>query len=260
MSTGTTRRRGQSVGARRRLDQLDEHAAGVLGVDEVDPRARRCRAAARRTAGGARARAGSRETASTSVDPVGELLDARAGAVEELARSSSPATAGRAAGCRSRSRRRATIASRTPCSSLVSSCSTSHAEGVAVERDRLVEVGHGDADVVDGGEEVRRAGRAVRHGSSVRGSAAAIARCDVFLTAGRSPASPHRWSVGIVAGSSSAICRRHPCPDPSSSPAPAPRSAGCSAASRTSRRPTSAASPSRARWRRPASPATRSTT
>ena len=29
-----------------------------------------------------------------------------------------------------------------------------HAEGVAVEGDRLVEVGHGDADVVDGGEQV----------------------------------------------------------------------------------------------------------
>ena len=29
-----------------------------------------------------------------------------------------------------------------------------HAEGVAVERDRLVEVGHGDPDVVDRGEQV----------------------------------------------------------------------------------------------------------
>ena len=33
-----------------------------------------------------------------------------------------------------------------------------HAEGVAVERDRLVEVGHGDAHVVDGREEVAREG------------------------------------------------------------------------------------------------------
>ena len=35
-----------------------------------------------------------------------------------------------------------------------------HAEGVAVEGDRLVEVGHGDADVVDGGEEMRGEGHA----------------------------------------------------------------------------------------------------
>ena len=43
----------------------------------------------------------------------------------------------------------ATIASRTPCSSLVSSWTTCMPKVVAVERDRLVEVGHGDADVVD---------------------------------------------------------------------------------------------------------------
>ena len=44
---------------------------------------------------------------------------------------------------------------------------------------------------------------------------------------------------------------RHPsCPDPSSLPGLAPRSAACWVVSRTSRRRTSAASPSRARWRR----------
>ena len=45
----------------------------------------------------------------------------------------------------------ASIASRTPCSSLTSSCTHVHAEGRGVEGDRLVEVGHGDADVVDAG-------------------------------------------------------------------------------------------------------------
>ena len=58
----------------------------------------------------------------------------------------------------------ASIASRTPCSSLTSSWSDLHAVGVAVERDRLVEVGHGDADVVDGGEQVPDVAKLGGHG------------------------------------------------------------------------------------------------
>ena len=38
-----------------------------------------------------------------------------------------------------------------------------HAEGVAVEGDRLVEVGDRDADVVDGGEQVAREGVGQAH-------------------------------------------------------------------------------------------------
>src|SRR5690242_10041852 len=74
---------GPSVaGAGGRLDELDEHAAGVLGVDEVDPRA-----------GGAAAglvvqqpHAAIAQDGADLVDvrdAVGELLQARPGTVEE---------------------------------------------------------------------------------------------------------------------------------------------------------------------------------
>ena len=76
----------------------------------------------------------------------------------------------------------ATIASRTPWSSLVSWCAHPHAEGVAVERDRLVEVGHGDADVVDAHEQVRGDLRRSWPAIVVRGRASAARDCDLFLT------------------------------------------------------------------------------
>ena len=60
----------------------------------------------------------------------------------------------------------AIIASRTPCSSLTSSWASRMPKVVAVERDGLVEVGHGDADVVDRGEQV--AGERRRHGRVAR--------------------------------------------------------------------------------------------
>ena len=60
----------------------------------------------------------------------------------------------------------ASMASRTPCSSLTSSCTLTHAEGVAVERDRVVEVGHGDADVVDLGEQAGHGGSCWSRGIS----------------------------------------------------------------------------------------------
>ncbi len=92
-------------------------------------------------------------TASTSLDPVGDLLDAGAGAVEELR--------DRGVGGERREQldARAGVADRDHrladalllVGLLVHDL---HAEGVAVERDRLVEVGHGDADVVDGREQV----------------------------------------------------------------------------------------------------------
>ena len=94
-----------------------------------------------------------RPTASTSVDPVGELLDARAGAVEELR--------DRRVSCQRGEQldARAGVADghhRLAHALLLVGLLVQHrhAEGVAVEGDRLVEVGHGDADVVDGGEQV----------------------------------------------------------------------------------------------------------
>ena len=52
-----------SAGSARRLDQLDEHAAGVLGVHEVDPAAGGAAPRARRTAAAGRARAAPRRPA-----------------------------------------------------------------------------------------------------------------------------------------------------------------------------------------------------
>ena len=99
-----------------------------------------------------------------------------------------------------------------------------HAEGVAVEGDRLVEVGHGDADVVDGGEQVRGQVESWQaHASSARASVARPSSCERFPHAGQvSRPRPRRapW-VSSRGDRASASCRRHPCPDPSSSPAPA---------------------------------------
>ena len=103
-----------------RLDQLDQHAAGVLGVHEVDP-------AARRAAPGLvvqqpqAALAQHRADRLDVGDPVGELLEARAGAVEELRDRRLGGQRGEQLDPGPPSPT-ASIASRTPCSSLVSSC------------------------------------------------------------------------------------------------------------------------------------------
>jgi hypothetical protein len=133
------------------LDQLDQHAPGVLGVDEVDP-----------AAGGAALRrvveqphAPLAQGGADGLDvrhPVGHLLDARPAAVEELRdgrlrgerRQQLHARAGRPDGHHRLAHALLGV---------LLGVHELHAERVAVERDRGVEVGDGDPDVVDGGEQ-----------------------------------------------------------------------------------------------------------
>ena len=135
-----------------RLHELDEYAAGVLRVDEVDA------AAGRPVLGGvveqAHAALTQRRRDGVDVgDPVRELLDALAVAREELgdrrfvAQRSEQLDAG--AGVAHGEHR---LADALFLVDLL--MDRTQAEGVGVELECVVEVGHGDADVVDGEQQM----------------------------------------------------------------------------------------------------------
>src|SRR5690606_36333516 len=137
---------------RGRLHQLHQDTAGVLRVHEVDARVGRA------ALGGVveQTYAALAQDGAHGVDvgdPVGELLQARAGAGEELGDGRLVVEGSEQLDERSR------LADRDhglPDALLLVGLAVRdlHAEDVAVERDRLVQVRYGDTDVVDGGEEV----------------------------------------------------------------------------------------------------------
>ena len=124
-----------------------------LRVHEVDPGVRR--AAARRVVEQPHALVPQDRARGVDVGhPVGQLLEARARCGRGTSRSASPGAAGPGAGSRRRASPGAdSMASRTPCSSLVSVCVATRPKRVGVPGDRLVEVGDGDAHMVDAGDQ-----------------------------------------------------------------------------------------------------------
>ena len=106
-----------------RLDELDQHAAGVLGVDEVDPAVGR--AALRGVVQQPEAALAQDRADLVDVgDAVGELLEPRAERSRNLA-IVELSSSGASSWMQEPESPTATIASRTPCSSLVSWCGTS---------------------------------------------------------------------------------------------------------------------------------------
>src|SRR4051794_32202769 len=148
-----------------RLDELDQHAAGVLGVHEVDP------AVGRAPLGGVveQAQAALAQRGADRLDvvhPEGQLLQARAGAVDEPGDRRLRRERGQQldAGLAVADREHRLADPLLLVGLLVHRLD---AEGPGVEGDRLVQVGDGDADVVDGREQVaREAGlRVIGHGA-----------------------------------------------------------------------------------------------
>src|SRR5919202_540780 len=143
-----------SVRGRRRLDELDEDATSVLGVHEVDP-------AVRRPAPGGVVEQPQAALAQRRADrldvghPEGQLLQARAGAADELG--------DRRLGGQRREQLDAGLAVADGEHRLADALLLVHllvhrvdAEGLGVEGQGLVEIRDGDAHVVDRGEQLGR--------------------------------------------------------------------------------------------------------
>src|SRR5215213_5280738 len=210
-----------------RLDQLDQHAAAVLRVQKVDA-----------APGGPPPRLVVQHPDPPATEhprrllhvghPVGELLQPRPRPFEEAR--DRRALVQRRQQLELGSVLRSDAEHCLPDTLLLVALLVQHLESERgpVEGERLVQVGYGDADMVDGQEEL-------------------LGEVLQACAGGHLAILPQRVRVAS-------------CPDPSSSPGPAPRSAASSGPSRTSPPPSWGPSPSAALWTGLGSVATRSTT